>query len=132
VGVLLSHPEVAYRRCSDCVKWSYNGKTGERNEQWEHKPGRKPRKVPVPLRGKPPCFTCPKCEGLDVRTPEEGAKAELSAKNWLAVRFYFQHKAGDGVMLDGIARKNCGIIECMMEQHRQSDSRAMLMLLRSR
>ena len=132
MGLLLAHPEVAYRRCSDCVKWSYNPRTGERNEYWQKGTDGKPRREPVPLRGKPPCFTCPKCAGLDRRTPEVGKEAELSARNWKAFRFYFQHRAGDGIELDGIARKNCGIIEWLLEQHRMSDSRVMIEMLKGR
>ena len=128
--LILAHPEVGYRRCEDCKKWSYNAQTGEVNEQWQTIGGERTR-VPVPLRGRTPCLTCPKCKDMPVRNPETGARSELSERNWRALRFYFENKSAGG-MIDAIARKNCGIIQCLMDQYAIGSNRAVCELLKTR
>ena len=80
-----------------------------------------------------PCWNCAKCENPDPkkRSPEDGKGAELSAKNWAALRFYWQQKAVGGPV-DALARKNCGLIEWLLAQHRSLQSQTMIELLKVR
>ncbi len=97
---------MAYRSCEDCKRWIYDPKTGKRyRHRWTAKP------LPAPPSHKPGCYSCPKCEGSNEKTPGAGKRKELWTKNWLTLRLYFEHKAGGGEVRDAILRKNFGIIE---------------------
>lgn len=132
MGLLLSHPEVAYRSCSDCLRWYYDPKTGQLLKRWQKVDGEQQQ---VPIERKPgdklPCLECPKCDGEKLKSPEAGQRCELSERNWKALRFYFQQKAVGG-LVDAIARKNCGIIEWLLDQHRNGQGRLMVELLKMR
>lgn len=134
MGLLLSHPEVGYRTCDNCRRWYYDPDTGKVQKQWRKNPDTG-RQEQVPRERKPggklPCWSCPKCEGSAVKGPEVGRKSELSARNWQALRFYHQQKAAGGEV-DAVARKNCGLIEWLMNEHRSAQSRAMLEMLKAR
>lgn len=129
---MLSHPEAAYRSCEECRKWYYDPKTGELQKQWQIIDGER-QLVPTPRKpgDVPGCWQCPKCEGLPdkERNPASGVKAELSAKNWKALRFYFEQKATGGPV-DAVARRNCGIIEWIVSQHAATRDRATIELLK--
>ncbi len=75
---------------------------------------------PRPTGSPTPCWKCPKCE--DAKTPEDGMKADLSAKNMQAIRYYYQQKAVGGPV-DAIARRNCGLIEMVIAQHNMNTQR---------
>lgn len=134
MGLLLSHPEVAYRTCGSCRRWFYNLKTGELEKRWQTDPETGDRKL-LPLARKPsdklPCWNCPKCEDSTAKNPAVGQQCELSERNWRALRFYFQQKAVGG-RVDAMARKNCGIIEWLLGQHRSLQWRMLIELLKAR
>ena len=132
----MAHPEVAYRSCEDCKRWMYDAKTGKR-EMRKRTNTDTGEVESYPLARKPgtktPCWNCPKCEieNPKLRTPEDGVGAELSRKNWKALRFYFQQKAVGG-RVDAIARRNCGLIEWILEEHRMRQNTAMIDLSRAK
>ena len=120
MGLLLSHPEIAHRSCAECQRWLYDSETGRQTRRRQRDPETgEERLLPVvrPTGTAPPCWKCPKCDGRDERTPATGRISELSAKNWAAIRFYYEHQATGG-RVDAMARKNCGIIHWAIEQHR--------------
>ena len=132
MSLLLAHPELAYRPCDDCQRWMFDD-SGQVKKRRELDPATgKAELVPFarPPGTKTPCWNCPKCEGPE-KTPAEGKQAELSERNWKAWRFYWEQKAGGG-RLDGIARKNCGIIAGMLADHRMVNQRIMVELLKAR
>lgn len=133
MGLLLAHPEVAYRSCDECQKWYFDPQTGRQEKRRRKDPADGKLKL-LPVARKPgalpPCWKCPKCSG-DAKTPEEGRKAELSEKNWKALRFYYEQKAVGGPV-DAVARRNCGIIERVLEEHRTATGRAMIDLTKAK
>lgn len=134
MGLLLSHPEIAYRSCSECQRWHFDPKSGRLQKRWK-KDSITGERALAPIARKPgdklPCWDCPKCDGSDVRNPAVGRAAELSERNWKALRFYFQQKAVGGPV-DAIVRRNCGMIEWLLEQHRNMTGRIMVDLLKMR
>jgi hypothetical protein len=133
--LLLSHPEVAYRSCEECKRWVYDPKSGKLEKQRKRNPDSGELEL-VPMPRKPgtklPCWNCAKCpDDPKLKTPEEGRKAELSAKNWKAIRFYFQQKAVGGPV-DELCRRNCGLIEWLLEEHRMLTGRMTMEMLRPR
>lgn len=81
-----------------------------------------------PAGTKTPCWNCPKCDWPN-NTPADGRKAELNERNWKAWRFYWER---EGCELDGIARRNCGIIAELIAEHERGRSRAVIELLKVR
>jgi len=122
VRLLLSRPEIAYLRCSDCVRWIYDLDTGRRSERIPGHPDARPPGVPTP------CWKCPKCPGEE-KTPKIGLQSELSLKNWKCLRAYFENKASP-VPVDAVARKNFGMIESTIKDHDQLQTRIMVSILR--
>lgn len=99
--ILLRHPEVANRACSDCQKWMYDDKGAI-----EYR-GKKPIKRVIP----PNCGACPK------QSPQQAHLHELSDRNKQAVEFYFTTRAMSGANLtdeqrqDPIVQRNLAIID---------------------
>lgn len=98
--LILHHPNLASLTCDDCKKWVYDFK-----ERRFHLSGGKP--VPRPAGSALPCWQCPKCDGVDRKSPDEGRKAELSPKNQRALQAYYEGEKGDRITarLFGIIRR---------------------------
>lgn len=98
----LAYP--AMPSCDACEKYTVDAKFWQITF-WRGQPF--PRKPTDPT----PCHLCPKCVGDDEKTPAQGRKAELSAKNKRAIKFYWRVTgAGGRDGLDEVALKNIGII----------------------
>lgn len=106
--LLLTHPHLAARSCSDCRRWIYPDKPGEFAESPAERAGVKVVRLPMQL---PPCSYCPK-QPSDVpersRRPETAV--ELSAKNWRAYHHYTECAAVGSFPDDPIVRRNAAII----------------------
>jgi hypothetical protein len=82
-----------------------------------------------PPNSKPPCDQCAKCQWSDEKTPEEGKKAELTARNRAALEAYYQRSASGG-SVGPTYRRKFGIIEQLMEQQRMMDAKMCAMMSR--
>ena len=100
--VLLRHPEVATRSCTDCQTWQYD-KNGEIEKARD---GGRMKRI-----GITPCVTCPK------KSPAEAKDYELSQRNHKAVEFYYATRAMRGMNLseaqkqDALLSRNMARIE---------------------
>lgn len=81
------HPKVAQIDCEDCKKYSYNLRTGRRNE-YEVDDG---KMLPVLRTSEPPCATCPK------KSPENWQRIKLRWQNHLMLDFYQRYKSVPGM-----------------------------------
>lgn len=116
MGLILAHPEVAYRSCQDCKAWIFDHKTGKK----EMRNGQ-----PIPrLPGvKLPCEIS---AGLPEDVRERAcakicptAGVELSEKNWQAYMHYLGCKATSLFPDDPIVRRNAAIISQQEETHKE-------------
>ena len=94
VRLILAHPEVADRSCSDCAKYDYDQR-GEKVKRFGL-PVLRPAGMPTP------CFQCPK--------NVKGRAYALSKKNHKAYRFYKECKATGQFPDDPIVRQCAAII----------------------
>jgi hypothetical protein len=106
-GVVLqiTHAEVAARTCEECKKWMY------RDDGSLILVKGKPMLRPAGV--KTPCITCPKCIGT-AKTSQEGCKCDLSNKNLLTIKRYYEHLAAPGPV-DDIMRRNFGVIRQVID-----------------
>ncbi len=127
MGLILAHPEVAYRSCEDCKKWMYNHETGEIVEH-NGKPMLRVKGVKLP---------CEASVGqkFDVRqracakvAPDAGV--ELSEKNLQAYQHYRECKAVGEFPNDPIVRQNAVTIGELIENHKELRQIKMLGLAR--
>jgi hypothetical protein len=99
VRLVILHPEVAYRDCTDCEAFVYDEKTGKKLE-------RQGKPVPRPRGTKAPCRLrengCPK------GTPENSRT--LTDDNWQAYQHYSECRAVGQFPDDPIVRRNAAII----------------------
>lgn len=120
----MANPTLAFRRCEDCRTYVYDG-DGRRIERGGVEVKRSPTDPP------PYCRKCPKLDGIEEKTPAAGEKyGSLSAKNWLALRLYFQRRAGVQTPLDSVAAKNVGLIEQVIFYHQAHTERLQIELLK--
>lgn len=77
------YPKVARIDCEDCVKHSYNLRTGKRNE-YEGEDG---TMLPILRTDSPPCKECPK------KGPENAKRFELSFQARQMLDFYWRFKS---------------------------------------
>lgn len=105
VRLVLLHPEIAARSCSDCQKYLYydrgHSEFGARVER-----GGKPCLRPKGL--KPPCGWCPKIPSGEEPKPENAQ--ELTEKNLLALLHYRECRAVGEYPDDAIVKRNAAII----------------------
>lgn len=109
VRLILFHPEVANRSCSDCRKWIYR-EDGERLT-------RGPERIPVPRApGAPtPCASCPK---IPMDSPAKDAAHAISPsdRSLQAYRHYLECEAVGHFPDDPIVCRNAGIIRAIRQQ----------------
>lgn len=104
MGLILFHPEVAYRDCQHCLKYLYDEQTGKQREFHEEPVE---RILPAPCRsGK-----CPK------GTPEN--PKTLSPKNKKVYQHWKECKAVGQFPDDEIVRKNAAIIQELVDQAKE-------------
>lgn len=111
VQLLLFHPEIAGRKCSDCIKYVHDDRPGRMGQIVE-----RPRGVPV-LRIKnqrPRCEWCPKVPKDE--PPEPSSAVELSDRNWQAYRHYMECRAIGKFPDDPIVRRNAMLIRQAEDQ----------------
>lgn len=105
--MLLLHPELLDRPCSDCTRHLYldrgPGQFGPRLERPRGKP------VPRPKGTRPPCEWCPKVPRGDPPRPESAQ--ELSPKNLQALLFHRQCRAVGRFPDDAIVRRNAALVD---------------------
>jgi hypothetical protein len=106
--LLLAHPAVAARDCGDCQAWMYDEASGQRVL-------RHGEPIVRPRHSRPPCWSCPKCAGREIKNPESGRAASLSPKNVRALRCYFELQAVGGLASevaggDRMLLRNLGVI----------------------
>ena len=99
VRLLILHPEVAHRDCSDCEAHVYDEKTGRRMEH-AGKPVRRP------IGTLPPCRT--RANGCPKGTPEDSRA--LTDTNWQAYQHYCECRAVGQFPDDPIVRRNAALI----------------------
>lgn len=108
--MLLRHPEVASRSCSDCKKWTYKS-NGEVLRRPAHVGAPVPRSPGDPT----PCWKCPKIPA-DEPIKLSTSAVELSAKNRKAYWHYQQCKAVGRFPDDPIVARNAAIIAGVLKQ----------------
>lgn len=114
------HPSLAERSCDDCKKWVFEDDSAIPAKRLDQ---------PIERRGSPPCHTCPKCASEDDKTPEVGKRCELSYRNWVTLRRYYEQCAAPSGV-DAIARKNFGIIRMVEARLTAAERRRLETLLR--
>lgn len=119
MGLILLHPEVAYRSCEHCLKYIYDDESGElqkfRGEPVE-------RVVPAPCRNSKHPKGCPK------GTPEN--PKTLSLKNQKAYVHWKECKATGNFPDDDTVRQNAAIIQDLVDsanEHKQYQLMSMMM-----
>ena len=118
--LILAHPEVAFRSCEDCERWIYDAETGKKKT-------RAGRPIARPHISRPPCSTCPKCEGENVKDVDTGKRATLSPKNWQTIQAYFQVQATHLMIDDPITQTNFGTIAYLFSITAHQQRQAALM-----
>lgn len=116
MGLILFHPELAYRDCQHCLKYLYEEETGKLREFGGE---------PVERIKPAPCRTgdCPK------GTPEN--PKTLSDKNLQAYQHWKECKAVGQFPDDAIVRKNASMIQELVDQakeHRQMQMMSIMLL----
>jgi len=113
--------------CSECQKWLYRDtKTWIREERRGFGPDGEPGPVPRPPGSALPCATCAKSGPKDGRPRPD---KELSTKNWQALLYYMEIKAGAPMPDDAIVKRNCALIrwvEDSLERQATIGSNALL------
>lgn len=111
----LSHPEVAYRSCEDCLKYMYDHKTGRLFRNADGTP------QPRPPGSKAPCQATVKAP-FDVRaricakvSPDAGI--ELSDRNQAALEHYLRCRATGRFPDDPLVANNASIIRMIFDAH---------------
>lgn len=113
---MLTHPDVAFRDCNDCILFHYT-RDGKRELD--------KRGNPKPRRGLPP--PCRTRNGVCHKgTPED--QKSLSDKNWKAYQHYQECRAVGSFPDDAIVRRNAAIISRVEESVREE--RILLMQVR--
>lgn len=97
--LVILHPEVAYRDCTDCEAFVYDEKTGKKLE-------RQGKPVPRPRGTKAPCRL--RENGCAKGTPENSRT--LTEANWQAYQHYSECRAVGQFPDDPIVRRNAAII----------------------
>lgn len=101
--MLLLHPEVGQRDCSDCSTYEFNHKSGEMVMRGNpRQPVKRPTKGPGSL---PPCLS-----GIACAKGRRGETRELTAKNWQAYQHFKRCKATGHFPDDPIVARNAAII----------------------
>lgn len=129
VRLLMLHPEVSSRSCSDCQTYLYNdrgpGLMGDVNERGGVKTPRprNPKTGEFFKGGAPPCHWCPKVPLGDPPRPESAQ--ELTEENFQALMHYRECRAVGDFPGDAIVRRNAALIrmvEDSVDQIRQVQS----------
>lgn len=102
LAVLLEHPDVP--TCADCKLWLY--KDGELLKHL-NKP------IPRPLNSPLPCHKCPKSPDSK---PNPGA--DMRGRGARAYELYLLIKSGMPMPEDAIVRRNCLLIEMVLQRLR--------------
>ena len=102
--MMILHPEVAFRDCSDCLMYVYDEKTGKRSGKPDQ-PVARPRGTVAPCRFRD--------NGCAKGTPE--ASRALSDRNWRAWQHYQECRAVGQFPDDPIVRRNASIILSVTE-----------------
>jgi hypothetical protein len=92
------------------------------DENWKRsiRRGRPRRRQP---NEKTPCYTCPKCQASQTKTPASGRRSELGARGHAALEFYLTAQATHGRSLsdetaaDSLVQRNFAILEWSFRQH---------------
>jgi hypothetical protein len=111
-----AHPEFIGRTCDECTKWVYRDDGTKATDNTGN---------PYPLRGKPPCLTCPKCLHSRHKSPQVGRLCDLSERNELTLQRYYEHLVTPGEV-DDITIKNFGIIRQVLDDYQRMLTRHML------
>jgi len=115
VQLLMWHPELAERTCTQCAVYRYRDDGSVVKD----------KATGEPLKRNPserlPCIACPKCRGVRQASPEIGRQCDLSRKNRLTLRRFWERGKGDE-----ITRRNFGIIREALADHRASLQRVTL------
>ena len=98
--LLILHPEVAFRSCTDCQMHVYDEKTGERKTDRSGNPVPRPKGTVAPCRVS--ASACAK------GTPEQSKG--ISDRNWKAWQHYQECRAVGMFPDDPIVRRNAAII----------------------
>lgn len=111
--MLVFHPEVATRSCSDCQKYLYlpDGKRSQiQLDVGKFKDHERPKNIPTP------CHKCPKI------SPERAPEFELLPKNVAAWNYYWRARAPLGHLLlaDDVTHRNMEIIDAIVRKAERS------------
>lgn len=117
----LRHPELP--TCDDCQQWLFDPADGWRltRNLANGEPVRRPAGSPTP------CDACPKCYGLEQRSPAVGRRCDLSAKNERTIEVYHQVQATHGRCLsrraarDAVVAQNLGAIAAVLHEHERNE-----------
>ncbi len=119
VWLHLARPEIP--TCQDCQTWVHD----DRWRRTEYRLVRGGPKIPLPnFKGITPCVLCPK----SIRSPDGSARpnpgADLAGRNWQALQLYTAVRAGAPMPDDGIAVKNCALIQGVVDQYERQQREA--------
>jgi hypothetical protein len=118
VRLLLFHPGPARIDCAECKRFIFDHKTGDQKTykagaSGEEKPCVRPQNVPTP------CHECPK------ESPQKCKEHELSRKNRMTLRLYYEVRATSGQCLtpamrgDRLLMRNLAIVDGIYRQFEQ-------------
>ena len=108
--LVLDHPEVGTRRCTDCKKWLYDEDTGVRKKDRNGKPIIRPDYAPVRCETKKGC-------------PRGKPENEMRQYNWRAYMHYLECKAVGEWPADPIVRANASVIRTIEDNNTRNAQR---------
>jgi hypothetical protein len=123
--LLLHHPDVAYRSCSDCQRFIYDDRTGKvRRTPSTQEP------IERPPGSRPSCYGCPKVSNRPAaeRTPDSGTKATLSRRNWQTLTAYWEVQASRVTIEDRITQRNFGLIAQLLNDNERNQRQSIITL----
>jgi hypothetical protein len=113
VALVLLHPQVAARSCTDCVRWLHDD-AGDEFGPVTRRPARTGSPVPRPAGMPTPCHRCPKTEGEPVRTREHAR--ELTPALRACYMHYLECRAVGRFPDDDLVRRHARIIRSVEDE----------------
>jgi hypothetical protein len=130
----LHYPAAAEVSCDTCQRFMFDPQEGSFHRLQDGFARERPKGSPTP------CGVCPKVAGrpADKQNSQEGSKSDLSEKNRRTIELYYENEAiplagnsGGEVIIDGITRRNFGIIRRAIDEFDRWQQRQVASMLRA-